>query len=40
MTYPTFLTSVKLEPCLAENGSVRSRVNSPELAPLLVNLES
>jgi hypothetical protein len=35
-----FLTSVTLDPCLAEDGSVRNRVNSPELAPLPVNLES
>jgi hypothetical protein len=34
------LTSVTLDPCLAEDGSVRNRVNSPELAPLPVNLES
>jgi hypothetical protein len=34
------LTSVPLDSCLAEDGSVRSRVNSPELAPLPVNLES
>jgi hypothetical protein len=34
------LTSVTLDPCLAEDGSVRHRVNSPELAPLPVNLES
>jgi hypothetical protein len=34
------LTSVTLDPCLAEDGSVRNRVNSPDRAPLPVNLKS